>query len=74
MKFHVLRACTVATAVEFFHKVQSQHFSGVLDRFQNACVEFLQDSVHQKLFKFFHRVIQKIKNVATCFGTEHKEL
>ena len=33
-----------------FHKVQWQHFSGVVDRFKNTYVEFLQDSVYTKLF------------------------
>ena len=34
-----------------FHKVQWRHFSGVVGRFRNTFVEFLQDSAYQKLFK-----------------------
>ena len=37
-----------------FHKVQWRHFSGVEDRFKNTYVEFLQDSVYQKLFKLVY--------------------
>ena len=44
----------------WYHKVQWRHFSGVVDRFKNTYVEFLQDAVHQKLFKsvYFHGVIK----------------
>ena len=44
-----------------FHKVLWRHFSGVVDTFRNTYVEFLHDSVYQKLFKsvYFDEVIKK---------------
>ena len=45
-------------------------FLGVVDRFKNTYVEFLHDSVYQKLFKsvYFSRSYSKNKNVATFLG------
>ena len=46
-----------------FHKVQWQHFSGVVDMFENTYAVFLQDSVYRKLFLLviFDGVIQNTK-------------
>ena len=57
--------------------VQWRHFSSVVDRFKTTYVEFLQDSVYQKLFKsvYFLRNYSKNKNVATFLGhTVHCEI
>ena len=38
-----------------FHKAQWRHFSGVVDRFKNTYVEFLQDFVYQILTELFKK-------------------
>ena len=45
-----------------FHKVHWRHCSGVVDRFKNTYVEFLQDSVYQKLFEsvYFYYIGQHL--------------
>ena len=45
----VLQRGPTAAVVAAFHKVRWRHFSGVVDRFRNTCVEFLWDFVCQKL-------------------------
>ena len=72
MRFYALRACPVAVSLlkmicSAFHKVQWRHFSGVVDRFRNTYVEFLPDSVYQKLFRsvYFKRSYPRNKNIAT---------
>ena len=38
-----------------FHKVQWRYISGVVDRFKNTYVEFLQDFVYQILTELFKK-------------------
>jgi len=63
-------ACSIRCMNFAFHKVQWRHFSGVVDRFKNPYVEFLQDSVYQTLLKsvYFSWSYSKNKNVATFLG------
>jgi len=61
------RACLLAAAIEhdvFFAFHKWRHFADVVDRFRYFYVEFLQDSLYQKLYisVYFDRVIQKIKS------------
>ena len=70
LKEHVQLVLPLKMIFYAFHKIHWQHFSGVVDRFRNTCVVFLQDSVYQKMAKITHislfltELFKKI-NVAT---------
>ena len=64
MQFHALRACPIGAAVENIFCISQgtlTTFSGVVGRFRNTYVEFLQDFVCQKLFTlvYFSRSYSK---------------
>jgi len=49
-------------------KVQWQHFSGVVVRFRNTYVEFLQDSAHQNYIGLFLTELFKIIKLWPILG------